>query len=271
MVSPLGTQVNGTPVSAGELWSALYRGRVEHRRVGAPRRRFVAALDMVLVDLAEVDRLCARSALWSCRRPAPTWIRRADYLGDPEQPLDEAVRDLVAERCGRRPAGRVALLTQPRTWGWLFNPISCYFCYDADGSPGAMVAEVTNTPWHERHCYVVGPPGTYELTKALHVSPFLGMDLTYRLHYGALGPTFFLQMRAVGADGPELEVDLALTRRPAERRALNRLVVRPGRGTIGTSAAIYTQAARLWGEGAPRHRHPSARRRVVAPGPGSGP
>ncbi len=102
------------------------------------------------------------------------------------------MRDLVAERTGRRPAGPIALLANLRTWGWLFNPISLYFCADnGDGRrPGpisSLVAEVQNTPWHERTAYVVGPPGGHRFAKELHVSPFLPMDLDYELRYTAPG------------------------------------------------------------------------------------
>jgi len=218
---------------------------------------------MVLVDLAEADRLCRRHPLWSARRPAPVWLRRSDFMGDPDRPLDESVRDLVAARTGTRPAGPVALLTNPLLWGHSFNPISCYFCFDADGRQvRAMVAEVTNTPWLERHCYVVGPPGHHVLDKALHVSPFLGMDLVYALDYGAPGPGFAMTLAVEGNDGPVLHASVALRRRQADRAALGQLARHPGRGGPGVTLGIYRRALGLWRGGAPYHRHPPP------PGPG---
>ena len=88
--------------------------------------------------------------------PAPAWFRRADYLGDPAVPLDQAVLDLVEERTGRRPDGPVRLLTSVRTFGHVFNPVSFYYCFDRGGEQvQAVVAEVTNTPWGERHTYAL--------------------------------------------------------------------------------------------------------------------
>ncbi len=238
--------------------SAVYEGTVTHRRPGPDGHRFDQEVRMVLVDLDEVDALCAVHPLWSARHAAPVRFRRSDYLGDASVPLDRAVRDLVEERTGVRPDGPVALLTNLRTWGWLFNPISCYFCYDAAGTRVvAMVAEVTNTPWHERHAYVVGPPGAHRMDKVLHVSPFLGMDQRYRLHYTAPADHLSVTFTVDGAGGPELFAGMTLCRRPVSRRTLGRLVWAPGRGTMGVSFGIYRQALALTRKGARFHPHPA--------------
>ena len=100
--------------------------------------------------------MCGRHPLWSHERANAVSFRRRDYLGDPSMPLDRSVRDLVEQRTGRRPDGPISLLTQVRTWGWLFNPISVYYCFAPDGETvDAIVVEVTNTPWHERTTYVL--------------------------------------------------------------------------------------------------------------------
>ena len=141
---------------------------------------------MPLLYLDEIESVTRLHPLWSDRRPAPVWFRREDFLGDRATPLPGAVRSLVEERSGLRPMGPVALLANLRTWGWLFNPISLYFCTGADGQEvEALVAEVENTPWHERHAYVVGPPGRHRFAKSMHVSPFLPMDVDYELRYTA--------------------------------------------------------------------------------------
>ena len=109
-------------------------------------------------------------------------------------------------------SGPVAMLAHPRTWGWLFNPVTLYYCFDPTGTGvEALVAEVTNTPWHERHAYVVGGPGTHHFDKALHVSPFFGMDLHYELSYRAPGQHLPLRISTV-RDG-----SYRLRRRPAPR------------------------------------------------------
>ncbi len=241
--------------------SAIYEGTVTHRRPGPDGHRFTQPVHLVLVDLDEVDELCRQHLLWSSSHPAPVWLRRSDFLGDPATPLADAVRHLVAERTGRMPSGPVSLLTHPRTWGWSFNPISCYFCWGDDPSapPLQMVAEVTNTPWRERHCYVVGPPGTHDLEKRLHVSPFLGMDLDYRLTYTEPGDRLDIGFSVTGSDGPALFAGVTLRRRPADRRSLGRLAWHPARGPFGGSAGIYRHALMLWAKGARFQPHPGCR------------
>jgi DUF1365 family protein len=121
------------------------------------------------------------------RRLQRPHVRRADFLGDPTLPLDVAVRDLVEERLGTRPRGPVRMLAHLRYLGHCFNPVTVCWCFAPDGERvEAVVAEVTSTPWSERHAYVApatGNPGDVvdsRHDKAMHVSPLLPMDLTFR-------------------------------------------------------------------------------------------
>lgn len=252
------------------LRSGIYVGHVAHRRHGPPEHGFRRPLAMPLLFLDELDEVMERHPLWSARHPSPIWFRRADYLGDPAQPLDDAVRDVVFERLRRRPDGPVAVLTQPRTWGWLFNPITVYFCFAAGGrSLDAVVAEVTNTPWHERHTYVLdGDPGEHRFAKAMHVSPFLGMDHDYVMSWSVPGDRITIRLgnrpacgpsgeHAVEGDDPRLfDAALVLARREPTRLELGRLVWRRPFQTYGVSAGIYLHALALAAKGAPVHHHP---------------
>ena len=142
---------------------------------------------MAYLDLDELPQLFDASLLWSARRPAPAWFRRADYLGDPHTPLREAVAAVVAETAGLAIEGPVRVLTHLRYLGHCFNPVSFYYCFEAGhgGQLHSVLAEVTNTPWGERHCYVLPQdrPAADELRarsmKAMHVSPFHPMGLRY--------------------------------------------------------------------------------------------
>jgi hypothetical protein len=174
--------------------------------------------------------------------------------------LAEAVRDLVAQRCGHRPQGHVALLANLRTWGWLFNPISLYFCFSEDGSSVEhLVAEVENTPWHERCQYVVGPPGTHRFAKAMHVSPFLPMEVDYRLRYGAPAGRLVVQLDVMKDEQRLFGATLALRRRPLSRRELGRLLWDYPAMSQRVSVGIYAQAARLGLRRAPFFAHPRRR------------
>ena len=259
--------------SPGGLRSAVYRGTLIHQRFGpGPEHSFSYRVAMPLVDLDEVDELAGLHPLVSAHRPAPVRFRRDDFLGPPDVPLDRAVRDLVEARTGRRPGGAVALLSSLRTWGWLFNPISLYFCGNGDGTGvEALVAEVQNTPWHERTAYVVGGPGEYRFAKALHVSPFLPMDLDYRLRYRAPGDRLAVVIDVMRGRQRLFSARLTLRRHAADRRALGSLVWSVPAMTHRVSAGIYTQAARLRLKGAPFHPHPDRTPAGPPIGPDPGP
>ena len=245
-----------TPI--GVVRSALYEGTVWHGRFGpGPDNHFSYKVAMPLLDLAEVDAVLGRHPLWSTRAASPGRFRRADFLGDPTVPLDHAVRDLCEQRTGRRPGGPVLLLANLRMWGWLFNPIGLYYCASGDGSDiEQLVLDVQNTPWHERCSYVVGPPGRHRFAKAMHVSPFLPMDVDYELHYTQPAEQLRVALDVWREDDRLLGATLSLTRRPLDRRGLSRLLWAYPALTHRISAGIYAHAAHLRVRGAPFHPHP---------------
>ena len=112
-------------------------------------------LFLMYVDLEELQTLFHRRWLWSTNRLNLAWFRRGDHLGPARQPLVDSVRDLVVARTGHRPAGPIRLLTHFRYFGFAMNPISLYYCFNANEQVEVVVAEVTNTPWGEQHSYVL--------------------------------------------------------------------------------------------------------------------
>jgi DUF1365 family protein len=249
----IGRGAGGTPV----LRSAIYEGWVVHHRRTPVEHRFAYPIAMVFLDLAEVSTICRLHPLWSEERPNAISFRRNDYLGDPSVPLDVAVRDLVEERTGRRPSGPVTVLTQLRTWGWLFNPITTYYCYDPTGSVvETAVVEVSNTPWHQRTAYVLDGTGSHVVAKQMHVSPFLPMDLTHRFTVGVPGERLTLTVDDLRGDEPVFAASMALTRVPVGLRGQSRILWRYPLMTLRVSWGIYRQALALRRKGVPFHRHP---------------
>ena len=246
--------------------SCLYIGRVRHRRFRPVAHAFGFPLFMVYLDLAELDEVFRGRWLWSARRAALARFRREDHLGDPRVPLAEAVRDLVAERTGRRPQGPVRLLTHLRYAGYGFNPVSFYYCHDAGGRLEAIVADVSNTPWNERHRYVLAadPSGAatqrFASSKDFHVSPFMGMDLDYGWTFHAPGERLAVRIENRERNGRVLfDAVLALRRREITGASLAFALVRFPLLTLQVIAAIYWQAFRLHRKGAPTFAHPAHR------------
>jgi uncharacterized protein len=230
--------------------SALYEGTVIHQRTRAHASGFVRRVAMPLLDLDEVDGLIDLAPLWRAERAAPIAFRRQDFMGDPDTSLRVTVLDLVQCRIGFRPNGPVRLLAHHRTWGWCFNPIALYYCYDTGETLQAVVADVTNTPWGESHAYVLDVRGGLGDVRAepkrLHVSPFLPMDLMYHFRLTAPGRRCGLGITVTRGASVVFRAGLSLRRRPLTRRSVAGLLVRHPLMTHRVSAGIYAQAARLW-------------------------
>ena len=248
--------------------SCIYEGRVRHRRRRPVEHAFEFPFFMLYLDLEELPRLFERSWLWSEHRPAFARFRRSDHLGDPSLPLAACVRDLVELRTGRRPAGPIRLLTHLRYAGFAMNPVSFYYCFDPlDARVEAIVAEVNNTPWGERHCYVIsadekGRRGTIRARtpKEFHVSPFMEMDLDYAWSFREPGDRLSLCIANHEPGGALLfEAVLGLRRRELGARSRARMLVRYPLITLQLITAIYWQAIRLYLAGASFIPHPRAR------------
>jgi uncharacterized protein len=245
--------------------SAIYLGRLSHARLAPKRHAFAYPLYMLYLDLDELPTL-PPSPLFGVETPRPLTFRRRDYLGDPAHPLKEAVLDEVERSLGQRPDGPVRLLTHVRALGYVFNPVSFYYCFDRrTDAVQAVLAEITNTPWGERHRYVLAADrrgARARFAKAFHVSPFFPMGQTYEWRFSVPGERLAVGM-ANEEDGRTIfRARLALVRRPLSVGQLARVALRLPLMSWSVHAAIYFQSLRLWLKGAPFFSHPV----VDAPG-----
>ncbi len=201
--------------------SAVYTGTIRHRRVAVRRHELRHRIAMAYLDLDELPQLLGGRLL--ARRPGVLRFRRRDYLGDAGVPLADAVRAVVAEQEGSAPDGPVRVLCHLRTFGHCFNPVSFYYCYDRAERLEAVVAEVTNTPWGERHAYVVSGAGRVKRgveAKAMRVSPFMGLDQEYVIAVGEPGPTLSVHIENRVRGRRAFDATLSLRREPFAARRL---------------------------------------------------
>jgi DUF1365 family protein len=213
--------------------SALYEGWVRHRRFEPVQHEFRRRLFMAYLDLDELPEVLDPVPLWSARRPAPARFRRGDYL--------ELDHD-----------GPVRLLTHVRTFGHHFNPVSFYYCFDRRGERvERVVAEVTNTPWGERHVYELDGLRA-SVGKVFHVSPFLAMGSEYEVSMTTPGDLLRVHMESRRDGRVDFDATLALSRRELSAWPLLRYPLM----TLRVLGGIYGQAVRLKLKGAPYHAHP---------------
>lgn len=249
-------------VGARTMNSRIYKGWVRHRRVAPARNEFRYLVFMLYLDLAELPQIFDGTPCWSARRRALAWFKRSDYLGPPDVPLDQAVRDLVQAKTGARPAGAIRLLTHLRYFGYCMNPVSFYYCFNESGDRlETIVAEITNTPWKERHQYVLAVPAAarimrFGFDKEFHVSPFLPMDMQYRWSFSEPAERLFVHMQNLKRDERIFDATLSLRQEPLSAGALLKVLAAFPLMTVKVVAAIHWQALRLWLKRTPVHDHP---------------
>lgn len=218
------------------------------------------------IDLEELSVAFAGTPLWSARRPTLAWFRRSDYHGNSSQSLSQAIRETVFEHTGKRPKGPIRMLTHVRTFGHYFNPVTFYYCFDQSGYQlEAVMAEVTNTPWHERHCYIVDhrtESGNIRqsLSKAFHVSPFMDMNVDYDLSFNTPDSHIHVKMSSYSNDARIFQAALSLKRKSITPADLNLLLVSYPLMTLRVVAAIYWQALLLKLKRTPFYKHPKKRK-----------
>ena len=223
---------------------------------------------MMYLDLEELDDVFMGRWLWSAERFNVASFNRAYHLGNPLVPLDQAVRDLVAERTGRQPEGPIRMLTQLRYFGYNFNPVSFYYCFDNQGRRVvSIVVEIHNTPWGELYCYVLGEDRSegigkekkFLLSKEFHISPFMDMDISYEWKFTEPSDSVLVLMTSY-KDGIKIfDAELSMERREIKGSALSRMLMKYPFMNMKIISAIYWQAFRLRLKGAKFYIHPSKR------------
>jgi DUF1365 family protein len=245
--------------------SAVYEGKVTHRRHTPHAHAFSYRMAQIYLDLDEVDAVFRDRWLWSVERRNVAQWRRTDYLGPADLSLADAVRRRVRESTGQAPGGPIRMLTHLRYGGFVFNPVTFYYCFQDDGfTLDSIVAEITNTPWGERHAYVLpmtdaaahGRALHWRFDKCFHVSPFMPMARSYDWRFTQPGADLRVHMKVMDGDRTEFDATLALERRPLNGSSLARVLWRYPLMTANVMGAIHWQAFRIWMKGNPVHTHP---------------
>lgn len=244
-------------------------GWVVHRRMQPLRHEFRYPIWMLCADLDRMARTGSHDHdcgpwLSTSRRPAPLKILLSDY-GSEEGGIRAGVnRRLVRE--GYAPAEQVMVLTQPRSWGMFFNPVTFFLCYTS-GELTCVLADINNTPWDEHHTYVLdarGQDGALQFTfpKDFHVSPFMPMDLEYQWRLKLEDDRIEIAMRLTRRGEEVFFAGLYLRAEALSRRAVRRGALAFPMQNARTLLRIYWQAFRLYLKRVPFFPHPGKFREV---------
>jgi DUF1365 family protein len=240
--------------------SSLYRGTVRHRRILPKPNAFTYQQFMFCLDV-------------SAPQKKFSWykFRRKDYLQQPAVPLEKVARELIQQKSGLQTTGKIFLLTHLSCFGYCFNPISLYFVFkDNSDELDVLLVEVTNTPWGEKHFYVLTNPQRphadiyqYEFNKELHVSPFMAMNYKYQFNLKLNAQQIMVHMLSYLNDELHFDATLQLAPVPLTKWSQLKTLLRFPLMTFKVSTAIYWQALILWMKGLPVYTHPARKREIL--------
>jgi DUF1365 family protein len=238
--------------------SSLYVGRVGHTRLRPFHHSFEYRIYMLLVDLDELDEIHRRLRVFSHNRWNLFGLSDTDHGGRDGRGLREWINEQLRGAGIELPGGRVMLLAFPRVLGYTFDPLTIWYCYDADGRLRALLHEVKNT-FGEQHGYLVPIDGElrHQFDKAFFVSPFMDMEARYEFALNDPREHVSVGITMHDSAGPILRASLRGHRVPLTDRSLLRVFFTHPLVTLKVIAAIYWQGLLLWRKGAPYRRRPS--------------
>ena len=243
--------------------SAVYKGKVHHERVHPKRHAFDYTMGLFWLKLSELDELAAQSNYFAIDKFAPHCFRFSDYFVHEEinntQDLTNAVKSKMTELgASASLEGEFFFLGQLRSMGIFFSPVNFYFHrHSVSEKYDYMLAEVSNTPWNQRHYYLVDLASQKDTKKAFHVSPFNPIDMTYKWQVAQPGETLNLALSCY-QENRHFTASLAMKKQEIDAKLLRNLTLRMPSTTLFSLMGIYWQALKLFIKRTPVYGHPGS-------------
>lgn len=234
--------------------SKLYEGRVFHQRFRPRKHRLSYRVFSLLIDLEELEALDQAHRWFSYNRFSVLSFWDKDYGAGKNEPLIEYVRNALQSAGIVLTNGRVEMLCYPRLFGYAFNPLSVYYCYDANDELQVMLYEVSNT-FGERHTYLIEVDGTAGKTvrqscpKAFYVSPFMDMKGKYDFRLSRPSDDITVRIDQCDEDGVMLKASFSGRAHEITDKNLMSMVLKYPLMTLKVIAGIHWEALKLWRKG----------------------
>ncbi|MGG7518379.1 DUF1365 domain-containing protein [Allorhizobium undicola] len=249
--------------------SAIYRGDVVHERFKPRKHGLRYRVFSLLIDLDELPLLDRRLRLFGHNRRAVFSVHDKDHGHGEEGGLRAWAEERLKEAGLASGAARISMLCYPRILGYVFNPLTVYFCHDDKDGLVAVLYEVCNT-FHERHTYIIpaqaeqGGDVRHACAKEMYVSPFVPMDCLYRFRIRPPAEGVLIAIHESDAEGPLLYAAFAGRRHELTDRSLMTAFLSYPLMTLKVMGAIHWEALRLWLKGVPVFRHRKAENPVAS-------
>ena len=241
--------------------SKLYFGKVSHTRSIPIKHRFEYKTFYCFIDIDELETVFDQHPFWSYASKNLAWFNEANYIGR-DGNIRQAVESHIKEQTGNEFSGRICILTHLTYYGYCFNPVSFYYCFDEQDELSYVISEINNTPWDERHVYVTEvkddkPMVVDSFEKIFHVSPFLDMDFRYKWQFSRPNADLIINMDNFKQNDHWFNAYMELEAEPITKATLSKALMQYPFMTLKVTLAIYWQALKLKLKGAKFYDHPN--------------
>lgn len=250
-----------SPNDNADFNSGLYIGETYHERFVPKSHKFTYQIMMFWLDLDEITKLNNELSLFSQQKFNWIQYKRSDFLSQEHEDLKDEVLAKMSSLAGKPLSGKVFLLSPLRILGIYFSPVNFYYLQNKDGNFTHLLAEVSNTPWNQRHCYLVDLASQDETQKAFHVSPYNPIDMQYKWHIRQPNEKLRLKLDCHKQD-KHFTAAIALNKVALNNATLRKSLFQFPHMTIKTLLGIYWQALKLFIKKVPIYDHPGGSEKI---------